>query len=350
MISTSCVVLDFINSGHNRDLQDCKPPEYGRLKVLTQEQIGFFKTNGYLLIPAAMDSHLCAQVQDEMWASMPAGVSVEKDNPASQTGPFAEGEYSDDARHTRAGYRWLNRNLGVSERVIALIYSDAICAMAEQLLGGPLRQPVAGGSPMGSKGPAWPGGPVDPALANEGARGVYCTLPYGHKPREPDACHTDGHPFQLGVVGSLDNVPPDGGAFKVWPGSHKRLYPTFQLRYDQPRIPYYDHLPSFKGIVHTPEYLAAIEDLNQHVTPVECYGHAGDIVFWHHRLAHMAGHNYSSVIRQAVLADFWKLELDHYRTLPPHEDMWQDWSAAVRNNDGRYTKAFAVEQRLPANA
>ena len=53
--------------------------------------------------------------------------------------------------------------------------------MAQQLLGGQLRQAVVDGSPMGSHGPAWPGGPTDPALGNEGARGVYCTLPYGNK-------------------------------------------------------------------------------------------------------------------------------------------------------------------------
>ena len=33
-------------------------------------------------------------------------------------------------------------------------------------------------------------------------------------------------------------------------------------------------------------------------------GRRGDIVFWHHRLAHAAGQNYSEKIRQAVLADF----------------------------------------------
>jgi hypothetical protein len=212
-----------------------------------------------------------------------------------------------------------------------------------------LRQAVVNGTPMGSRGPAWPGGPTDPADGTEGARGVYCTRPYGDRPREPDACHTDGHPFQLGVVGLLDDVPEQGGAFKVWPRSHSRLFQTFKLRYDQPRIPYYDHLPSFKGIVHTDEYLAEIEYLNNKVTPVECWGGAGDIVFWHHRTAHMAGHNYSSVIRQAVLADFWKPDLDEYRMLPPTEDMWQDWSGAIRNSDGRYSDAFAASQRLPAD-
>jgi hypothetical protein len=221
--------------------------------------------------------------------------------------------------------------------------------MAEQLLGAPLRQVTVEGTPMGSQGPVWPGGPTDPAQGNEGARGVYFTLPYGDQSREPDACHTDGHPFQLGVVGMIDDIPEQGGAFKVWPGSHARLYQTFNLRYDQPRIPYYDHLPSFKGIVHTEEYLTEIAELNDSVTPVECWGKAGDIVFWHHRTAHMAGHNYSTVIRQAVLADFWKPDLDSYRSVPPSADMWQDWSGAIQNSSGRYSEAFAAAQRLPGS-
>jgi hypothetical protein len=314
--------------------------------TLNTEQIAFFRTNGYLLVPGAMDPELCARVQDLMWSALPESSTLKRDDPASHTGPFPESEREADSLHVRDGYRWLNRSLGVTREVIDLIYSESICAMAEQLLGGPLRQAQVDGAPMGSRGPAWPGGPTDPALGTEGARGVYCTLPYGDRPREPDACHTDGHPFQLGVVGLLDDTPEDGGAFKVWPGSHQRLFRTFKLRYDQPRIPYYDHLPTFKGIVHTDEYLAGIDELNRQ-PPVECWGNAGDIVFWHHRTAHMAGHNYSSVIRQAVLADFWKPELDEYRTRPPEEDMWQEWSGAVRNSNGEYSEEFARAQRLP---
>ncbi|MEM8768616.1 MAG: phytanoyl-CoA dioxygenase family protein [Pseudomonadota bacterium] len=313
---------------------------------LNAEQIAFFKANGYLLIPGAMDQTLCAQVRDLMWDALPEASSLDREDPTSHQGPFPEEEQSTDSLHLRDGYRWLNRHLGVSQAVIDLIYSPSICAMAEQLLGAPLRQAVPGGTPMGSRGPAWPGGPTDPALGTEGARGVYCTLPYGDRAREPDACHTDGHPFQLGVVGLIDDTPADGGAFKVWPGSHRRLYQTFQLRYDQPRIPYYDHLPGFKGIVHTDAYLAEIEALNQEPA-VECFGEAGDIVFWHHRTAHMAGHNHSTVIRQAVLADFWKPELDEYRAVSPNEDMWQDWSGAVQNAPDGYSAEFAAAQRLP---
>lgn len=314
--------------------------------MLTTEQIGFFKANGYLLLPGVMDLDLCARVREAMWDSLPENAEMCQDNPDTHLGPFPEGLQSADSLHTRMGYRWLNRHLGVTEDVVSLIYSDTICAMAQQLLGGQLRQVVSNGEPMGSRGPAWPGGPTDPAVGTDAARGVYCTLPYGEKPREPDACHTDGHPFQLGVVGLLDDSPQDGGAFKVWPASHRTLYPTFTLRYDQPRIPYYEHLPSAKGIVHSPEYLAEIERLNAEVQPVECWGRAGDIVFWHHRTAHMAGHNYTDVMRQAVLADFWTEDLDHFRTTDAQGDMWRDWSEEVQGVALEYSQTLAKDQRL----
>ena len=314
--------------------------------MLNQEQIAFFKVNGYLLVPGAMAPELCAEVRDLMWQALPEHVQLQREDQATHEGPFADADTDDSSLHLRQGYRWLNRTLGVNKKVIDLVYSESICAMAAQLIGGTLRQAVVDGTPMGAAGPAWPGGPTDPAAGTEGARGVYCTLPYGDRAREADACHTDGHPFQLGVVGLIDDCPEDGGAFKVWPRSHTRLYPTFKLRYDQPRIPFYDHLPSFKGIVHTDAYLAEIQALNQDTPAVECYGRAGDIVFWHHRLAHMAGHNYSSTIRQAVLADFWNEALDTNRTADPQGDMWRDWSPEVQNAGDHYSAEFGAAQRL----
>ena len=314
--------------------------------MLDKEQISFFKANGYLLLPGVMDRDLCARVRQAMWQSLPANSGMCQDRRSTHVGPFSEALQSADSLHTRMGYRWLNRHLGVPEAVVNLVSSDSICAMAQQLLGGQLRQVITDGEPMGNRGPAWPGGPTDPALGVDAARGVYCTLPYGDKPREPDSCHTDGHPFQLGVVGLIDDSPEDGGAFKVWPGSHRSLYSTFALRYDQPRIPYYEHLPSAKGIVHTAEYLAEIERLNTEVKPVECWGQAGDIVFWHHRTAHMAGHNYTDVMRQAVLADFWTDDLDHLRTTDAQGDMWRDWSTEVQRAALSYSEPFAKKQNI----
>lgn len=302
----------------------------GEAKLLDSEQIRFFKTHGYLIIPGAMDGQLCDRVRDLMWRALPPDTHLQQDAPASYVGPFDPQDEASDERHLRAGYRWLNRFLGVSPEVIDLIYSQSICAMAQQLLGGTLRQAIVGGQPMGSHGPAWPGGPTDPALGNQGARGVYCTLPYGNKALTADGVHTDGHPFQLGVVGLIDDCPEGGGAFKVWPGSHRRLFPTFALRYDQPRIPYYPHLPDFKGIAHSDAYEAELQRIIDDTEPVECYGQAGDIVFWHHRLAHAAGQNFSAQIRQAVLADFWTQALNELRGKPVSADMWEDWSSAVQ--------------------
>ena len=47
--------------------------------------------------------------------------------------------------------------------MIRLVYNDKLMRIAKQLLGGELREPVAGGARMGSQGPAWPNGPIDPA-------------------------------------------------------------------------------------------------------------------------------------------------------------------------------------------
>ena len=105
-----------------------------------------------------------------MWQALPADVSLRRENPSSFIGPFSEQDQCSDERHLRSGYRWLNRYLGVNADVISLIYSESICAMAQQLTGGNLRQAVVNGLPMGSYGTARPGGPTDPALGNEGAR------------------------------------------------------------------------------------------------------------------------------------------------------------------------------------
>jgi ectoine hydroxylase-related dioxygenase (phytanoyl-CoA dioxygenase family) len=63
---------------------------------------------------------------------------------------------------------------------------------------------------------------------------------------------------------------------------------------------------------------------------VECHGGPGDIVFWHHRIGHAAGPNTSRQIRQAVLYDFRKTDLDRTQEEPPAADMWRDWSAELR--------------------
>ena len=80
---------------------------------------------------------------------------------------------------------------------------------------------------------------------------------------------------------------------------------------------------------------------------VDCWGKAGDVILWHHRTAHMAGHNYSDVIRQAILYDFTRVDLDACRLDPPQDNMWRDWSEELQVSGTEYSKAFAQSQRLP---
>ena len=272
---------------------------------------------------------------------------IKRNDPSTHIGPFDQSDIEEDVTNLRFEYKWQLRYVGTEKLIIDLVFSETLQKIAEQLLGkDTLVVPKVGGKTMGSHGPAWPRGPVDPALDNEGARGIYATLPYGSKVKEPDFCHTDGHPFNLGFVGLIDEVLPHGGAFKVWPGSHKRLYPTFQMQYDQPRIPFYEHMPKFKGIIQSDEYEKEIKKILKDTKPVDCWGSKGDVVLFHQRLAHMAGHNYSGKIRVAVLYYFKIKDLNECRTKPPQENMWEDWSDLLKATPETYSNDSARTQKL----
>ena len=314
------------------------------MTALTTEELSFFKQHGYLLKSQAIPKTLCEQLVDRMWATAPA--HLDRDDPDTWT-KVPEAHASNDPLLVQQGTRWQLRSASTEQLLIDAAWQPTIVQWAEQMLGkGTLREPKVGGKPMGSWGAAWPGGPVDPQLG-EGVRGIYATLPDGGEP-PGDTLHTDGHPFHLGVVLLLEDSPPNGGAFKIWPGSHQRFYPLFPMQYDQARIPFYEHLPSFKGLIHPKEYLSQVKAIEAGTTPVDCHGKAGDLVFWHHRMGHMAGHNTAAppCIRQAMLYDFCKTDLDTMRMTPPHKDMWTDWGEELQAADVEVSDELKRAQRL----
>jgi hypothetical protein len=316
-------------------------------ELLSDAELCFFKHYGYLIKRRAASLAQCQKVVERMWQSAPP--SIKRNAPATWQ-PISADVASADPLLVWQDTRWQFRAASTEADLLDLVFSKQIVQWAEQLLGeGTLRQPTLNGKPMGSWGAAWPGGPVDPQMG-EGVRGIYATLPVAEgSQRQPDRLHTDGHPFHLGLVCLLEDNPPDSGAFKIWPASHQRFYPLFPMQYDQARVPYYPHLPAHKGILHPPAYLAEVQAVEADTQAVDCYGEAGDIVFWHHRLGHMAGHNYGlpRTIRQAVLYDFCKTDLDTTRMDPPQDNMWRDWSAAVQAADVEIPRQLAAEQRLP---
>ena len=106
-------------------------------------------------------------------------------------------------------------------------------------------------------------------------RGIYGVLPGS----DGDRIHIDGHPFDCGVVVLLDDVEPDGGCFSLYPGSHTLGFPK------------------------------ETRDLNemqqQRLTePVFFSGSAGDVIFWHPKLAHQEQPNQSENIRIVLFHDW----------------------------------------------
>jgi hypothetical protein len=62
---------------------------------LNKEQISFFRENGYLLIPEALDPELCARARDSLWGSLPPGSDIRRDDPTSHVGPFPKKDMID---------------------------------------------------------------------------------------------------------------------------------------------------------------------------------------------------------------------------------------------------------------
>jgi len=313
---------------------------------LSAAELTFFKRFGYLIKPKALATELCQGLLDLMWESAPE--SLVREQPDSYT-TLPEREWSTDALRTIHHDKWQYRAIGTQQLVIDAMTTPQLLHWTEQLLGKDMvRMPTAGGKPMGHQGPAWPAGPVDPQIT-DGARGIYATLPDPALASAADQLHTDGHPFHVGVVCLLADCPPDSGAFKVWPGSHRRFYPLFPMPYDQARIPFYDHLPSHKGIIHPQAYLDEVKQVEADTPPVDAWGSAGDVILWHHRLGHMAGHNKgrTQVIRQALLFDYNHVDLDAQRCQPTPADMWSDWSDELRAADAPLPADLLAQQYLP---
>ncbi len=256
---------------------------------LSGDEIRFFKHEGYVAKRGVLDPDLTARARKQMWEGAPP--PLERNDPDTWMGPFEKEEESEDQNSVRKSFSWKFREPGGDDWMVRLLARNpSVWAMAEQLLGkGALQMP-------------------------ERIRGIYCILPEGDTPERPTTCHVDAHPFHLGVVGYIDHVPPGGGGFTVWPESHRTFYYDFNSQYrKEPKPQHEQNVAAFNRRPY-----------------VDCHGGPGDIVFWHHRLGHSAGHNRSRQIRQAVLYDFRKTDLERTQEEPPCEDMWRDWSETVR--------------------
>jgi hypothetical protein len=271
---------------------------------LTPEEISFFKREGYLVKKGVLDPALMARARDRLWVGAPP--SMKRDDPNTWIGPFRPEEENEGGENARKGHSWQYREPAKEELLVRMLVANpVIVGWAEQLLGE---------------------GSFD---TRERVRGIYCRLPMGDAPEKPLVCHCDvgpdslhETPFQtllnpgVGVIGLIASIPPNGGAFTVWPGTHKKIYDLFI---------------NTEGLARNDAYKARIIQFNDDRYVDGC-GEAGDVLLWHRLLAHTAGWNRSEEIqlREAVLADYAHREDPDAVPKDSYEDMWEDWSEEVR--------------------
>ena len=74
--------------------------------ILNQEQLSFFKVNGYLILPKMLDSGLCEKARELLWSSLPEESKIKREDPSTHIGPFVEKDLEDDLTNLRQGYKW----------------------------------------------------------------------------------------------------------------------------------------------------------------------------------------------------------------------------------------------------
>ena len=302
-------------------------PGFSQVTSLTDEEVAFFVEHGYLIKKSFMDPALCAAARDVLWAGNRSS-RLKRGEPETWHGPFDKADENDDEPgmrfvNGRTGNRWHLGSCG-GEQAIMDALPRAVLPLIEQLLGaGSVALPAPAGElpQLGERVwmPKW-------------SRGIYCTLP-GSPPRPPGAngCHTDSHPLHIGAVGYIDDVLPNGGGIRVWDRSHRVFYPTFEFQYSQ-RRPEGRWSGQWTKELGSDQYKVALEAVRS-AEPVDAHGPVGTVVFWHGRVGHDAGPNYQPVggkIRQAILYDFSREDMDAMDTNPPSQSMWRDWSPQVQ--------------------
>jgi hypothetical protein len=273
---------------------------------LTDEQVALFCREGYLVVPDLFDAETVHRTIETTWLLLPAW--FKRDDPRTWTGMTEDDCHAQslEGRRGRLKYRQSIRD----QRWIGdmLFANEMVIAVAESLLGvGTVAQP------------AW-------------FRGLYPIVPtptmVGKKPNG----HIDRHPFQIGMVGYLNDVKPGCGAFTVWPGSHRRLWPHFRNRGTDWRRRSWE---------------TTFASIKKSINSIELTAPAGSVIFWHSRLVHAAGINGGPDIRFAILGDLARVDYDPYVAINFYDDMWYGWGERVTQSNPLRRAIARKSARMP---
>lgn len=353
---------------------DKPSPSLHQVPLLTESQIAQFKRDGMLVLPGVLDTDLCRQVRDRMWAVIADHrPGMKRDDPTTwvpftkeEADSFPRAEDGGDPYFFGKGHRLYIRN--GAEALLLDTAPRALWNVAEQLMGkgevvwpagvdetglttgpGLLTEKTVKGmaSHLAPEPEKWTGkaegktvqlklpktGPT--WITAQGARGLYCTLP--NSPPTPDnyrSAHAEAlydTRWRLQIAAYVDDLPPNAGGLTLWPGSHRRIWDYWEaVHRDVPPPERAEGIPEWDGYTAPP-----LTDIKADTEPVETFGPVGSVVLWHANLLHMAGQNTrSDVIRQATIYAYAKTpESVHDETVlrDPSGDLWRDWSDEVRS-------------------
>eukprot|EP01051_Picozoa_sp_SAG22_P007141 SAG22_NODE_492_length_9824_cov_12.256864_12_plen_201_part_00 len=167
---------------------------------LTAAEIRQFCELGFLVKRGLIPPERCASALETVWSSPSKPPSIARGDPSTYG--------TEDART----HGWAARDIApdMIQFLPGVPGESEVWAIAEQLLGPDLIQP----DPEMPVRPTSSGGA---RACGRRTRGVYNTLPNPKQERfsKGRGAHQEGHPFQLGVVGYVAPVVPDGGGFHV---------------------------------------------------------------------------------------------------------------------------------------
>lgn len=269
--------------------------------TLSEEEIAFFKEKGFLVKRGLLNEpEAFERIVDSVWENMPEGL-VKRDDPSTWI-DAPQGEWTSEQAELlgpfrRGSWKMRGRTVGTEPFLVDKIANNPrMRQLVSRFIGEPVR------------------------LANR-VRGVYCIFPKSPDREGRLSPHGDHTGAQLSAMVFVSTVPPHCGGFTIWPGSHYMSHVYHKTVYG-PLDP-----------DRADEYMKARDEFVRNSIPVEFHGHAGDVVFWHPRLVHGPGVNYSAehdkqYVRYIVPCEYQKDGLTSYFNLShgpaPNRQWWVD--------------------------
>lgn len=242
--------------------------------ALTGEQIAFFKTQGYVILPNLVGQEWLEHWRGLFWKEV--GGSIE-DFSASVKGAYVPG-----------GPDGLPAGPG------GALHPPQVLSIIEQIGGGNFHRQI---------------GPKP-----------YVIWPSPNQPWSAPVPHVDAFwadkppaPFMMGVVINLYDILPQGGGFTVYPGSHRRLW---------------DYLAANPALADGGFIRELNNDMSRFyagVAPVECAGTAGTTMLWNPLMFHAGSINTRATPRIAIISRWFHR---HENQLKPagQGDLFQHWA------------------------